>query len=140
LSENVQLRSRLMTLCTDNPLALHRLWKLQRDYSTPKGICVAIDDHAKRVEWQLHRIYRARNNLVHAGKRPSFLDSLIVNMDEFFAASLGTIINAASRETGRSDIDDLIAQIGIEFRIYRQFVAAQKGPTLSPETLLRIVS
>src|SRR5262249_20877998 len=71
LEENEPLRKRLMTLCKDNPLALHRMWKLRTDYKEPKSALRAISGHEKRVEWQICRIYRARNFLVHTGRIPT---------------------------------------------------------------------
>jgi len=73
LEENEALRRELCNLCSDNPLSLHRLWHLHRDYSAPSSMKSAIEGHEKRIGWQIHRIYRARNNIVHAGRVPSFL-------------------------------------------------------------------
>jgi hypothetical protein len=78
-TENEALRNELCRLCVDNPLALHRLWKFNRDYKDPRHVLEAINGHEKRVEWQILRIYRARNHLVHSGKVPSYLESLILN-------------------------------------------------------------
>ena len=72
LDEAAPLRTELMGLCAANPLALHRLWKINRDHRTLRDSMKTIRDHERRVDWQLHRIYRARNNLVHAGRMPSY--------------------------------------------------------------------
>jgi polyphosphate kinase len=116
------------------------MWKLQRDYSSPAQVRKAIEGHAKRVEWQLHRIYRARNNLVHAGRRLSFLDALVLNLDEYFRVSFGTIVNRAAKEPTASDIDEIVADIGLDYRMYTKTVAAlQKEPTLTLELLHKLV-
>lgn len=141
LPNNEPKRQQLLSICSDNPLARHRLWKLHRDYSSPQAIKAALDGHEKRVAWQLHRIYRARNNLVHAGRRPNYLDSLVLNLDEFYRACLGTLVNRASREQVETDIDQLVAEIGIEYNIYTTYMDSERREeVLSINTFLRAIT
>jgi hypothetical protein len=136
LPQNEPLREQLLRLSADNPLALHRLFKLHKDFALPKGVIAALDGHEQRVKWQLHRIYRARNNLVHSGRSPSYLDSLVVNLDEFYRAALGTIVNWAGREKERSQIDQCVAEIGLEFRFQKAFLRKEQGKEVfSPEAV-----
>jgi len=101
----------------------------------------ALAGHEERVTWQLHRIYRARNNLVHAGRRPSFLDSLVLNLEEYYLACFGTLINRASRQEEEADIDQLIAEIGIKYSIYSRYLGGlRKEQALSKEAFLRAVA
>jgi hypothetical protein len=137
---NEDLRTQLLNLCEDNPLAMHRLWKLHRDYSSPRSLRKTLEEHESRVEWQLHRIYRARNGLVHVGDQPTYLDSLVLNLDEYYRACLGTLVNRASRDSIQSDLDQLIAEIGIEYRTYMNYWnTSQKEQHLSREGLIRAV-
>ncbi len=140
LPDNEDLRMQLLSICSNNPLAQHRLWKLHRDYSSPRAIIDAVKGHMQRVEWQLHRIYRARNNLVHSGRNPSYLDSLVLNLDEYYRSCFGTIVNRANREDAVSGIDQLVAEIGIEYDIYLRYMASQqKERALSGDAFLRII-
>jgi hypothetical protein len=141
LPSNAPLRNELIGLCSENPLALHRLWKLQKDFSSPQSLKVALEEHERRVGWQLHRIYRARNSLVHSGTKPTYLDSLVLNLDEYYRACLGTLVNRASREEHESDVDQLIAEIGIEYKIYMTSMEnLRREPELSRETFIRAVT
>jgi hypothetical protein len=141
LPDNDDLCKRLLGICSDNPLVRHRLWKLRRDYSTPKAIKESLESHQQRVNWQLRRIYRARNDLVHAGKRPSYLDSIVLNLDEFYRACFGTLVNRANREQEASGIDQLVAEIGIEYKIYLTNMASLRNTNaLTTETFRRAVA
>lgn len=113
LKENAPLTEELCQLCANNPLALQRLWKFQKDFGDPQALYDAMTSHQKRVEWQLHRIYRARNNLVHAGKIPSYLDSLIMNAFEYYRSSIDTIVGKAGKETTRSSIDQVVGSVSV---------------------------
>ena len=109
-------RNALLTLCGDNPLACHRLFRLHKYYGTPKAALATMKDHSNRVSWQLHRIYRARNNLVHAGRSPLFLDSLVLNSLEYFRSAVLTIARKA-RSGGSAQIDQIVAEIGFDWEM-----------------------
>lgn len=138
LKENKELQRKLLDLCTDNPLALHRLWKLQRDFGTSSTLKSTIDAHELRVKWQIHRIYRARNNLVHAGRVPSYLESIILNCLEYYRSTIGTIIGRASSIYFKSDIDQIVSEIGIEYKSYlSEAHEIKKDESFSTETVRR---
>ena len=126
LPPHANLRQSLLNLCTDNPLALHRLWKLHDDFGNPKNLANAVGAHQKRVEWQIHRIYRARNNLVHAGRVPSFLDSLILNLFEYYRSTVATIVKAAHRDEKPANIDQVVSDIRIEYQIFEHLAQRMK--------------
>jgi hypothetical protein len=140
LEENESLRKELCILCGENPLALQRLFKLHRDYGSRKAAFQTIRSHEDRVRWQIHRIYRARNGLVHSGLVPSYLESLIMNLVEYYRDSIATIIHRARKDTDRSDIDQVVSEIGIDYKILtRRFVASGVGK-LEHADLYRLVS
>jgi hypothetical protein len=140
LEENKSYQKQLCDLCSDNPLALHRLWKLYRDYGPHKNVLDAINGHERRVSWQLFRIYRARNNLVHAGRTPSYLDSLILNLAEYFRGAIAIIVHRANREDSESNLDQIVADIAIEHAIFRRYFEEGKAKKkLAREDLLRLV-
>ncbi|WP_156465019.1 hypothetical protein [Mesorhizobium sp. Root552] len=119
LPEYAPLRTKLCGVLAESPLALHRVWKLHRDYRDVKCVHRTITDHFNRVNWQINRIYRARNQLVHAGRMPSYLESLILNLAEYYRSSVSTIISRARVEDELSDIDQIVAEIGIRYEIMR---------------------
>jgi hypothetical protein len=46
------LRQDLLTLCSSNPLGLHRLYRLNNEFGTPASALTSINSHEQRVEWQ----------------------------------------------------------------------------------------
>ncbi|MGO7776099.1 hypothetical protein ACC741_25880 [Rhizobium johnstonii] len=129
LNQNDEYQKRLCDLLTDNPLALHRVFKLQRDYKTIGAVNSTMDDHYNRVRWQIHRVYRARNQLVHAGLMPSYLESVILNLAEYYRSAVVTIVGRAKKEEELSDIDQVVSEIGIKYRILRNFFSKTKADT-----------
>lgn len=127
------LRGEICGVLKDNPLALHRLWKLNRDYIDVKSAQNTLKDHIDRVRWQVHRIYRARNQLVHAGRTPSYLESIILNLSEYYRAAIATIVSRAKLENGRSDVDQVVAEIGIRYNIHRSKFQQRPNGDLTPD-------
>lgn len=126
LPDRKPLRDRLVTLCAENPLALHRLYKLQSDISTPVNTRKFLEDHAERIDWQLHRIYRARNNLVHSGRVLPFVDSLVMNLDEYYRSAIGTIFRRAEKSKMVCNLSQLVNEIDLEHAFCLDFLA-RKG-------------
>ncbi|WP_423378895.1 hypothetical protein [Burkholderia sp. LMG 32019] len=121
------LRNSLCNMLERNPLALHRVWKLSNDYKNPRNVSRSIADHENRLQWQIHRIYRARNQLVHSGRMPTYLESLILNLAEYFRSATATIIRKANAEVERANIDQVVAEIGIKYEIYKEKFQARGG-------------
>ncbi|MGE4443236.1 MAG: hypothetical protein AB7D27_17380 [Desulfomicrobium sp.] len=65
-------------------------------FEDPKNVIKLLHNHNKRIEWQIVRIYRARNLIVHSGKMPSFTKILIENTHDYLDTILNRIINLAS--------------------------------------------
>jgi hypothetical protein len=122
-------QSEMLLMLTKNPLALHRLWKLGNNFGSPKAYGSALASHEERVRWQLHRIYRTRNQLVHSGAVPVYLEPLVLNMLEYFRSTIGPVVGRATKEDELADIDQMVAEIGIDFRITKRRVASYRRPT-----------
>jgi len=119
-------RDFLLKTLADSPLALHRLYRLEKFYGTPSACANTMKDHQRRVEWQLHRIYRTRNNLVHAGRSPHYIDSLVLNAIEYFRNCVITISRFRRSESGIRDIDQIVSEIGFEAEILGKRLRSSK--------------
>lgn len=119
LEKNKPIRDALLVLAAKNPLALYRLYRLWKECSQPKAFRKAVEDHEKRVRWQLYRIYRARNTLVHAGQSPTYLWSLVQNVAEYYKSSVWTVLSHVRGEQGRSSLADAVGEIGVEYEMLK---------------------
>lgn len=64
--------------------------------SSPKNIVMALDAHKQRLEWQIRRIYRARNIIVHSGKTPPYTKPLIEHTHDYLDTILSRLVELAS--------------------------------------------
>jgi len=90
LEEYQDLRQELENSFGDFHLLKDRYLHLTNLLSSPKNIVSTLESHKTRVDWQLRRIYRARNMIVHEGQTPSYTEILVENTHDY----LDTIMNA----------------------------------------------
>lgn len=80
LEENEPLRQSLYEYLKDFHLLRYRVFSLSETLSDKKRVKKLIDSHEKKVAWQIRRIYRTRNLIVHSGKTPPpHIDTLVEN-------------------------------------------------------------
>ncbi|MCH8615482.1 hypothetical protein LZ016_05125 [Sphingomonas sp. SM33] len=72
----------------DFELLRYRCFTLRSEFRDQKAALEKINAHQERVVWQLRRIYRARNLVVHQGTSPAWLRSVIETAHEYFDQAL----------------------------------------------------
>ena len=81
-------RQELYKALKDFHLLRYRVFNLNQRLSTPKKVLDLIKEHEKKVLWQVRRIYRSRNLLVHTGRSLQYLPSLVENAHDYFDQTL----------------------------------------------------
>ncbi|WGM46822.1 hypothetical protein KOAAANKH_01696 [Brevundimonas sp. NIBR10] len=112
---------------SQNPLACFRLHELRDKWSTPKKYSDSIEKHESKLMWQTHRIYRARNNLVHSGRVPAYLDSLTINVFEYYRNALAAIVRDSKDYMPTSDIDHVVEFIRMKHHGQKLMVNEMRG-------------
>lgn len=64
--------------------------------STPTTVLAALNAHRIRLEWQIRRIYRTRNIIVHSGETPGYTRPLIEHTHDYLDTVLSTLVSLAS--------------------------------------------
>lgn len=93
-------------------------------FSGPKEVITALDIHTKRLEWQIRRIYRARNLIVHSGITQSFTKTLIENLHDYLDVVMGTLIRLATKPEKIMSIDQGFKYVEL---LYSSYVKALKA-------------
>jgi len=93
----------------------HELEKLANDQSAVRA---KLEAHERRVSWQLHRIYRARNSIVHSGISPTYASHLTENAVAYFKSMMALIVRIGRKyEVEKSDaLFDLCSSICLRRR------------------------
>lgn len=80
-------------LITNNPLAVFRVDRIQQTYIKDYvQYSKVLQSHYKHIDWQIRRIYRARNLLVHWGKYSPNLEQLTQHLHSYLVLTLQNIL------------------------------------------------
>lgn len=74
------------------PVLRSRLLNLHDTCTQRKDLLNLIERYGQRVSWHLYRIYRARNIITHAGKRPNDLKDLGEHLHSYVDSMVGEMI------------------------------------------------
>ena len=86
-------REDIYTKFGDFVLLRNRMYNLHKDLSDPKKLQNMLDLHKMKIEWQLRRIYRTRNLIVHSATNPTYTNILIENAHDYLDQLLELIVN-----------------------------------------------
>ncbi|WP_338244065.1 hypothetical protein [Aurantiacibacter hainanensis] len=104
-------RTDLLAKLHANPSAVQTILNLRERFKSVSHTADTVKRHGERIGWQVSRIYRARNQFIHSGNVPSYIDSLAKNAYEYYRTALQNIIFRAENADGRSDIDMIVHSI-----------------------------
>ena len=100
--------TRLCELCARHPLILHRLFRTKMMIlDRPASIADNLEYTKQNVDWQLKRIYRARNAIVHTGRGSSLLPQLTQHLHCYLMKTIHSVLIALDRQPSWSIRDAL---------------------------------
>ena len=114
-----ELRRDLYDRLGDFHLLRYRCFRLAERFSSAKNVLDMLDRHHTRVAWQIRRLYRARNLIVHTSNNPSFLDTLIENGHDYLDCMLFNLMWLSCDEFRISTIEQAFELAAIFYRKYR---------------------
>jgi hypothetical protein len=106
--------------------------------SDPSKIRSLLENHSQRVDWQIRRIYRTRNLIVHAGHTPPYINVLIKNIHDYLDIIINTISLLASDGEKINSIDVAFKHVEIAHSEYLQDLK-EATKTTTAENINRII-
>lgn len=122
----------LLSLCARDPLLMFRLYQLAGKLRDPAKLLLALEGHRAHVHWQLGRIYRARNALVHRGQMTARPDSLIQHLHTYLVMTLHLLV----REMGSGDVLSVAAIFSRRRSLYELYVERIRERKISVRNLI----
>ncbi len=118
---NETLCESLLAQMTDFPLLMFRISELNKRFRSGKKAEREVQLHLNKAEQQLHRIYRARNSIVHsAEKNLQFTENLIISAHEYFDQVFGLTVELSSMPLRFSNYRDVFSYSKLAFNSYRK--------------------
>ena len=86
--------TQLLVFSSDHPLLCFRICLAWKELNEPKQLRRHLLESKQRIEWQLWRIYRARNLVVHDGMEVPTLPALFDNLHYYFSITVSRLLHA----------------------------------------------
>lgn len=96
--ENEDILKELYSSLGDFHLLRFRAYQLSLIFINPEKLNDCINEHETKIIWQIRRIYRTRNLIVHSGRTPKHIHSLIENGHDYLDQILFEVIKMSTGE------------------------------------------
>ena len=102
------------------PVLRSRILNLHDNYATRNKLYNLTNRYAQRITWHLYRLYRARNSIVHSGKRPTDLKDLGEHLHTYVDNIINEIIIKLSHGTF-CHISNVLVDSELQQEIYEEY-------------------
>jgi hypothetical protein len=124
---NDALRKQLYTELKDFHLLRFRAFQLNEILKSPISVENALMVHERKIKWQIRRIYRTRNLLVHSGRRPSYLNSLVENAHDYLDQALFEIMKLSCGQYRAETLEQAFELARIRYKGFRNQLTSIKA-------------
>jgi hypothetical protein len=119
----------------DSPIILYRLMRFSDSVKTGADLVERVLGATRRVEWQLRRVYRLRNDITHVARFTGGDERLHEHLQLYVSSAVDTLAEVLTSDTGIETIEDAVAAIDGEFQQWLDRVrelGQLRAPTLDP--------
>jgi len=88
--------------CSSHSLLLWRIKSLWDIYHSAPALHKDLSSASQRLDWQLARIYRARNKLIHQGDESGLLPHLSNNLQYYFSTTISRLLHGVGTKKDNS--------------------------------------
>ncbi len=119
-------------------LATQWVARLQKDLRSSDGQRVAdyFERSRERVEWQVLRLYRARNSVAHAARGPAWLTDLVLHAHFYLTQLIAICVEHRDEFVGQSSAEILL-QRAAQYSAFVALLKANNQRALASASLLR---
>lgn len=132
------VRDELYSMTETFPLLRQRVSTLSEQFHNSKGIKALINVHSQRVRWHLHRIYRARNYIIHDANADDRMNQeLVINLHSYVDIVFLEIISLISKSPYNDSIHDAIVEHKLSTLIMDERLDNQENCDITADNALQ---
>jgi hypothetical protein len=122
--------------CVQSPLVRYRIHRLRHSvFNSAASIADNIEGHQQNVEWQVRRIYRARNQVIHRGRSSAMIRHLTQHLHTYFVAFTNNLIYDMTNHAGFG-IDEAITFRDVTYAALVRQLRNHDGGAISRRMLI----
>lgn len=131
-------RQELYSKTEDFPLLRYRVCALSDQLHNSKGIKATLKNHIQRITWHLHRIYRARNYIVHdATENEQLNQELLVNLHSYVDTLFLKAIELIDTSPYNDSIHDALVGHKLAVQIMDEILENKSNEDITAENALK---
>jgi hypothetical protein len=100
LPDNTGHKEALFSKLKDFELLRFRIFQLNKAFAKPSDALKSLGKHQEKLTWQIHRIYRFRNSIIHSGDSPTATAELVAGAHDYFDQVFGLCLDLCSGSSG----------------------------------------
>jgi hypothetical protein len=127
VKDNGPLRAELYAELKDFHLLRFRAFQLAEMLATPRSLKDALAVHEAKVRWQIRRIYRTRNLLVHSGKRPSYIHTLVENAHDYLDQIVFEVMKLSCGEYRAATLEQVFELASVRYARFMSELSSLKA-------------
>jgi len=124
MKEHEPARKELYGMLGDFHLLRYRVFRLSEILCDPQKVQELLSEHEKKISWQIRRIYRTRNLIVHSGQSPVFIHALIENGHDYLDQILSQVMLASCGDYHMSSLDQVFEFAKIRYERFESKLAS----------------
>ena len=105
----------------------HKIFSLMRKMHNSDALLETVLIHNKRVSWQLQRIYRARNLIVHKGGKLPYIDRLVENLHSYYHVIILLIKEIQNDYENIDSLETVFKLVRIEYESHIKLLKSSKA-------------
>jgi hypothetical protein len=127
IQDNEGKRNKLYEILREHVLLRNRIFYIKNRTGSADLIRKMLVAHDRRVTWQIHRIYRARNLYIHSGQSLRYVKILVENLHAYLDRVLDVLIERIEL-TGYPviDIDQVCLDVRLEYDAHLKLLEKAK--------------
>lgn len=120
------------------PLLKERFEYVSNLISSTNTIHDALKNHAERINWQIKRIYRTRNLIVHTGQTPSKTNILVEHAHIYLDTIINSLIKLSSHPVEILSVAQGFRSVEMKYKMHLQKLD-KKNISLTPENIINFI-
>ena len=131
-------RKLLYSMTDEYPLLRYRVYFLNAQMKNSKGIKSLISEHVQRIMWHIQRIYRARNYIIHDGRRDDRVNQeLVINLHSYVDTVFSCILKLMNESPYRDSMNDIVVTHKIDIAIMDEHMEKQAKEKIDETNALK---
>jgi len=133
------LSDNLGSLAAKSPITTQRAFVLYNASKNVRNLHRLVDVHVQRVGWQIHRIYRERNRIVHRADPSPNVGTLILNLNEYLLTVFEVLFTADTTRPYELGLDRFFDSVLLDEEFWSTKIAQLPNLPLSAENATTVL-